>query len=135
MVSRVRANYSPRFFQSRMRGYASLIGSTGYITFDKKFYHMSGNCQYLLARDFLQKDFTVAVNYEQQSKESVKKTIIFADLEDQVEIRNKVLVDKELAFKFHTIVTVTIFSSIGCLDQQQGCQATPSHSEVYHRPT
>lgn len=84
---RIRAKYDPTRLQSRVRGYASLIGSTGFVTFDNKFFQFGGSCQYLLARDFLEKDFTVAVNYE----DAAAKSVIFSDEDDQVEIKNKVL--------------------------------------------
>lgn len=71
-------------------GYASLIGSNGIITFDKKSYDLTGgSCQYVLARDFLNQDFAVAVNFEQSSDDRIKKSVIFTDGVDQVEIKNQ----------------------------------------------
>ena len=79
-----------------LSGVASLVGSTGVITFDKKAYNLRGaGCQYLLARDFLNQDFAVAVNYEESSG---TKSIIFTDGADQVEIKGEqVLVNNKLA--------------------------------------
>lgn len=73
-----------------MRGYASIISTEGIVTFDNTYYTFHGNCQYLLARDFLQKDFTIAVNYDWADEKNIK-TMIFADMNDQVEIKIKVL--------------------------------------------
>ena len=87
---RLRTKYDPMLLKSRSRGYASITGSTGFITFDKKTFdlNVNSNCQYLLARDFLNKDFTLAINFD----ESAGRTIIFADQDDQIEkkIKNKV---------------------------------------------
>lgn len=104
---RLRAKYDPMMLKSRVRGFASIIGSTGYITFDKKAFDMNvhSNCQYLLARDFLNKDFTLAVNFD----DSVGKTIIFADQDDQVEIRNKeILVNNRAVSLPVTLKSITI---------------------------
>lgn len=104
---RLRAKYDPMLLKSRVRGFASIIGSTGYITFDKKAFDMNvhSNCQYLLARDFLNKDFTLAINFD----ESVGKTIIFADQDDQVEIRNKeILVNNRAVSLPVTLKSITI---------------------------
>lgn len=62
-----------------------MIGSKGVITFDKKSFDISGGCQYLLARDFLNQDFAVAVNFEA----SGKKSVIFSDGTDQVELKDE----------------------------------------------
>ena len=71
-------------------GYASLIGSKGVITFDKKSFDLSGgSCQYLLARDFLNQDFAVAINFEQPTGDRIKKSIIFTDGADQIEIKDE----------------------------------------------
>jgi len=82
---RMRAKYDPTYMQSRVRGYAQLIGATGFVTFDNKFYQFAGSCQYLLARDFLEKDFALTVSYE----DAAAKAVIFSDEDDQVEIKNK----------------------------------------------
>lgn len=50
------------------KGQAMLVGSNHFITFDKKFYNFNGKCTYLLARDFLDKNFTLLVSYEEDGK-------------------------------------------------------------------
>lgn len=86
-----RALYSPRFMSARLNGYATMIGGSSFMTFDKKTFDLTGTgCQYLLARDFLNKDFAVAVNFE-SAADPTKKSIIFADQVDQVEIKDKIV--------------------------------------------
>lgn len=69
-------------------GFAVLARGTGFMTFDKKSYDLTGaSCQYLLARDFLNKDFAIAVHFQDASGAPYKRSIIFADEEDQVEIK------------------------------------------------
>jgi len=46
------------------KGHASLTGAQSYMTFDKKFFEFAGECSYLLARDFIDKTFSVVVNYD-----------------------------------------------------------------------
>jgi len=85
MINEFRAKYGPSYAITRLRGFASLIGSKGVITFDKKSFDITGGCQYLLARDFLNQDFAVAVNFETSSK----KSVIFTDGIDQVELKEE----------------------------------------------
>ena len=54
---------------------AALVGNQHYMTFDRKFYEYAGECSYLLARDFINGKFSVAVNYERTSDGSAKKSI------------------------------------------------------------
>lgn len=67
-----------------------MINSKGLVTFNNKYLDLSdaGSCQYLLARDFLNKDFSVVINFESFSKEKIKKSILFTDGTDQVEIKD-----------------------------------------------
>lgn len=85
MINEFRAKYGPSYAFTRLRGFASLIGSKGVVTFDKKSFDVTGGCQYLLARDFLNQDFAVALNFET----SGKKSVIFADGTDQVELKDE----------------------------------------------
>src|SRR6218665_186456 len=45
-------------------GHASISGSQHFMTFDHKFYEFAGECSYLLTRDFVDKSFSVVVNYD-----------------------------------------------------------------------
>nr|CAH7759061.1 unnamed protein product [Callosobruchus chinensis] len=44
-------------------GHAMLVGSKYYITFDKRYYDFEGRCTYLLAKDFVDRNFTLLVSY------------------------------------------------------------------------
>ncbi len=45
------------------------------MTFDKRFFEFAGECSYLLARDFIDGQFSVIVNYDQVGNRVVKKSI------------------------------------------------------------
>ncbi|XP_030755989.1 uncharacterized protein LOC115882214 [Sitophilus oryzae] len=46
------------------KGYAMLMGGKYYATFDKKHYEFRGSCTYLLATDFIDRNFTLVVSYD-----------------------------------------------------------------------
>jgi len=95
-LNKLRTEVDPSKVTKHMKGHAILIGSTGVITFDDKAVDVNGNCQYLLARDFLNEDFAVALNIEDQTAN--KKSVIFAVGTDQVEIkRDQVLINGKAA--------------------------------------
>ena len=76
-------------------GHAVLAGSQHYMTFDKCFYEFTGQCSYLLARDFIDGTFSVVVNYHRPSNSYTKKSITVITEEHQFEIfpNSKVLMD------------------------------------------
>ena len=78
-------------FKSR----ATLAGSQHYMTFDKRFFEYTGECSYLLARDFLDGEFSVIVNYERIRDVPTKKSISVISKTHQFEIfpSAKVLMD------------------------------------------
>ena len=45
------------------------------MTFDHHAYAFRGTCSYVLARDMLDEDFSVAVDYEKKSGEFVRKSL------------------------------------------------------------
>ena len=47
---------------------------------------VADNC---VARDYLNMDFAVAVNFEQPSGDRIKKSVMFTDGADEVEINNE----------------------------------------------
>ena len=53
------------------------------MTFDKKFYEFAGDCSYLLAHDFINKHFSVMVNYENRGQ---KKSITMFIGDKQIEL-------------------------------------------------
>jgi hypothetical protein len=81
----------------RARGFAALVGGSTFLTFDRKTFDLeNANCQYLLARDFVNKDFAVSVIYRDASGQADKRSILFSDLDDQVEITSSnVLVNNQ----------------------------------------
>lgn len=67
-------------------GYGLLIGSQYYKTFDGQFFRFEGNCQYLLASDFDNGNFSVVVDYENRGR-PVQKSIIVTDSTDTFAIK------------------------------------------------
>ena len=57
---------------------AMVIGNNQFMTFDKKFFDFSGNCSYLLTKDFNHNHFSVVANYRNEIRESLS-----IQLEDQ----------------------------------------------------
>jgi hypothetical protein len=67
--------------------HASITGSQHFVTFDRKFYEFAGECSYLLARDFIDKTFSVVVNYDKVSRgQPTKKSITVIHGDKQIEI-------------------------------------------------
>ncbi|CAG9760349.1 unnamed protein product [Ceutorhynchus assimilis] len=48
------------------KGHAMLIGGNNFITFDKRYYNFRGSCTYLLATDFVNRNFTLLVSYNEK---------------------------------------------------------------------
>ena len=67
------------------------------MTFDKRFYEYTGECSYLLARDFINGHFSVIVNYERIRDVPTKKSVTVISGDHQFEIfpNAKVLMDGE----------------------------------------
>jgi len=90
------------------------------MTFDKQFYEFAGDCSYLLARDFIDGNFTVLVNYEGDRKKSLtvasnnKNIEIFPDFRVTVDGRN---VELPLEFGNTTIIRdghkIVVASTLG----------------------
>ncbi|CAL8089591.1 unnamed protein product [Orchesella dallaii] len=68
------------------KGYGLLIGSKHYKTFDGRFFDFEGDCQYLLASDFGDGNFSVVVDYDRQGDVS-QKSIIVTDGNDNVALK------------------------------------------------
>ncbi len=56
------------------------------MTFDKRFYEFQGECSYLLARDFVDGNFSVVVNYVNIGRDTFKKFINVITDGKQIEI-------------------------------------------------
>ncbi|XP_065572604.1 apolipophorins-like isoform X1 [Artemia franciscana] len=68
-------------------GYAAIIGSQGYVTFDGKVYDFTSNCQYLLAKDFVDGNFTLSISYDDMNRDGVpQKSLFVSDSNDVLEI-------------------------------------------------
>ena len=71
-----------------------LIARDNFLTFDRKLYEFSGNCQYLLANDFHKKTFFLTVDYDQISTNykylmSIDSQFIEIDVFNKVTFLNK----------------------------------------------
>ena len=58
-----------------LSAHATISGNQHYMTFDRRFYEFSGECSYLLARDFIDGTFSVVVNYERTRSRPVRKSL------------------------------------------------------------
>ncbi|KYB29704.1 hypothetical protein TcasGA2_TC031518 [Tribolium castaneum] len=47
---------------------AMLVGSRYYVTFDRRYYDFRGSCSYLLATDYVDRNFSVVVSYDNSAK-------------------------------------------------------------------
>ncbi|RZC41779.1 VWD domain containing protein [Asbolus verrucosus] len=47
---------------------ALLVGSRYYVTFDRKYYDFRGSCSYLLATDYVHRNFSIVVSYDNSAK-------------------------------------------------------------------
>uniref|UniRef100_A0A1Y1LL77 Vitellogenin domain-containing protein n=1 Tax=Photinus pyralis TaxID=7054 RepID=A0A1Y1LL77_PHOPY len=55
---------------------AMLAGSKYYVTFDRTYYNFQGSCTYLLAADFTDRNFTIAMSYDATRKNNNELTLI-----------------------------------------------------------
>lgn len=68
-------------------GHASITGSQHFMTFDHKFYEFAGECSYLLTRDFVDKSFSVVVNYDKMVNNlPTRKSITVISEGKQIEV-------------------------------------------------
>jgi len=120
--------------------HASLTGPQHYVTFDRKLYDFAGeSCSYLLARDFVDKTFSVIVNYDRAVRgQSVKKSLqVIADGK-QIEIfpDGKITIDGRRT-ELPTQVERTTISRLGSsvhVDNERGlkivCDLPHDHCTV-----
>lgn len=77
--------------------YAMLAGNQHFITFDKTHFDFLGECSYLLARDFVDGNFTVIVNYAQVGRDPaiVMKSLTILSNDKKIDIGSdyKITVD------------------------------------------
>lgn len=55
---------------------AMLVGSQYYVTFDRQVYNFDGDCTYLLASDFLDRNFSIAVSYKNNKKVKTNELLV-----------------------------------------------------------
>lgn len=53
-----------------------LAGAQYYITFDRVFYDFEGSCSYLLASDFLDRNFSIAISYNDNDAASPHELLV-----------------------------------------------------------
>ncbi|XP_066155546.1 uncharacterized protein Apoltp [Euwallacea fornicatus] len=75
----------PSEWMPPFKGHAMLMGGKHYVTFDKRYYDFRGSCTYLLATDFVKRNFTLLVSYDENGISSqlillINKTIVSIDL-------------------------------------------------------
>lgn len=68
-----------------------LMGGKHYVTFDKRYYDFRGSCTYLLATDFINRNFTLLVSYDENGVSNrlvllINKTVVSIDLFSDVRI-------------------------------------------------
>ena len=56
------------------------------MTFDKHYYEFAGQCSYVLARDFVDGNFTVVANYEGNRRGVTKKSIQVVSNDKHIDI-------------------------------------------------
>lgn len=97
-------------YLSPSQGEAILMGNQHYKTFDGTYYAYAGKCSFLLAQDFVDNNFTIAVEYERKDSQSGKFFTIIAG-EETFEIRDGRVM---LSLKFFLLM------ALNSVDTQQG---------------
>lgn len=98
------ARLSERFNEFNIESFVGmgvLIGSRYYKTFDDKFYRFEGKCEYVLASDFVDKNFTIVASYAGNRMGS-KKAIILTDHKDAITIQPDYTVRDAIFYKLTT---------------------------------
>ncbi len=98
------------------------------MTFDKKFYEFSGECSYVLARDFIDGNFSVVANYDSVGGSKTKKSLTVMVDNKPIEIfpNFKVLVDgrrSEMPVQFGSTVVRRLGNFIR-VDSNRGVTVT-----------
>lgn len=67
-----------------------LVGGRYYVTFDRAVYGFRGECTYLLATDFKDSNFSIAVAYNKEDIRSYKLLILIEKVLIQIDMKTKV---------------------------------------------
>lgn len=121
-------------------GHASITGNQHFITFDHKSYEFAGECSYLLTRDFVDKAFSVVVNYDKAvNNRPVRRSITAVSGGKQVEVYpdGKVTVDgvrAEMPLRVNNATTVARTGNAVRIDSDAGfavvCDLSHEHCSV-----
>lgn len=121
-------------------GHASITGTQHFITFDHKSYEFAGECSYLLTRDFVDKTFSVVVNYDKAvNNRPVRRSITAVSGGKQVEVYpdGKVTVDgvrAEMPLRVNNATTVARTGNAVRIDNDLGfsvvCDLVHDHCSV-----
>jgi len=68
------------------KSHAMVAGQQHFMTFDKKFYEFAGACSYVVARDFIDGNFSVIVNYDRESDKPIKNSLTVITQDKEIEI-------------------------------------------------
>lgn len=69
---------------------AMLIGGRRYVTFDRSVYDFRGECTYLLATDFKDRNFSIAVSYNKDDARFYKLLILIEKTPIRIDMGSKV---------------------------------------------
>lgn len=75
-----------------------LAGSQYYITFDRVFYDFEGSCSYLLASDFLDRNFSIAISYNENVPHAHELLVLINNTLIRVDVFKNVSVSISLFF-------------------------------------
>lgn len=67
-----------------------MFGGRYYVTFDRVTYSLDGGCSYVLASDFLDRNFTVAVSYDDRLRKSRELIVLINDTAVKIDVLNNV---------------------------------------------
>jgi hypothetical protein len=66
-------------FLSPVSAEAMIAGTQHFMTFDRKFFEFQGSCSYLLAQDFVDKNFSLVITYGSKGKLNTHELALIID--------------------------------------------------------
>lgn len=67
-----------------------IVGGGHFVTFDRIYYSFRGKCAYLLASDFLDRNFSIAVSYDTKNARSEEVLVLLNNTIIAIDIFNNV---------------------------------------------